>query len=160
VAVAAYCNKDKQMADFSGTPQEVGAQIAKDIPADLQEAFARIVKAGMKVMFSDETHDLMMEQLSAEGDMPKVLGEGIAGLMLLLFQKSNKTMPGQLLIPAGIYLLSEAADYAEKIMQESMPPEIMADSIQIMTDIIFEKVGVPKDKLNAAMEKAEQGGYQ
>jgi hypothetical protein len=148
------------MADFSGTPQEVGAQIAKDIPADLQEAFARIVKAGMKVMFSEETHDLMMEQFSQEGNMEKVLGEGVAGLMLLLFQKSNQTMPAQLLVPAGIYLLSEAADYAEKIMQEPMPPEIMADSIQVMTDVIFEKMGVPKDKLTAAMDKAEQGGYQ
>jgi hypothetical protein len=148
------------MADFNGTPQEVGAQIAKDIPADLQEAFTRIVKAGMKVMFSDETHDLMMEQLRQDGDMDKVLGEGIAGLMLLLFKKSNQTMPAQLLVPAGIYLLSEAADYVEKIMKEQMPPEIMADSIQVMTDIIFEKMGVPKDKLGAAMDKAEQGGYQ
>jgi hypothetical protein len=148
------------MADFNGTPQEIGAQIAKDIPPDLQEAFARIVKAGMKVMFSEQTHDLMMEQLSQDGEMQQVLGEGIAGLMLLLFKKSNQTMPPQLLVPAGIYLLAEAADYAEKIMKEKMPPEIMADSIQVMTDIIFEKMGVPKDKLNAAMTKAEQGGYQ
>jgi hypothetical protein len=148
------------MADFTGSPQEIGAQIAKDIPPDLQEAFARVVKAGMKVMFSEQTHELMMEELSKDGDLEQVLGEGIAGLMLLLFKKSNETMPAQLLVPAGIYLLSEAADFTEKIMQDKMPPAVMADAIQVMTNIIFEKMGVPKDKLSAAMTKVEQGGYQ
>jgi hypothetical protein len=148
------------MAEFNGTPQEIGEQIAKAVPPEMQEAFARVVKAGMKVMFSEETHDMMMEQLAADGDMEQVLGEGIAGLMLLLFQKSNKTMPPEVLVPAGIYLLSEAADFTEKIMQDKVPPDVMAGAIQVMTGIIFEKMGVPKDKLDAAMQKAEQGGYQ
>ncbi|HYN54416.1 MAG TPA: hypothetical protein VES38_06900 [Methylotenera sp.] len=148
------------MKEFNGTPQEIGEEISRAIPPKLQEAFARVVKAGMKVMFSEQTHQMMMEQLSADGEMDQVLGEGIAGLMLLLFQKSNQTMPPEVIVPAGIYLLSEAADFTEKIMKEKVPAEIMASSISVMTNIILEKMGVPKDKMDAAMNKAAQGGYQ
>ena len=151
--------KDNQ-GDFSARPKDLANEMADSVPKNLQEAFTRVVKAGMKVMFSEQTHDLMMQQLSQDGEMPQVLGEGMAGLMLTLYQKSNQTMPAEVIVPAGIYLLAQGADFLETIMGEEIPPEIMADSVEIMTGILMEKFGIKKENFNMAMEKAAAGGYE
>lgn len=145
--------------EFSARPKDLANEVAATIPANFQEAFARVIKAGMKVMFSEQTHDLMMEQLSQDGDMPKVIGEGIGGLMLMLYQKSNQTMPGEVIVPAGIYLLAEGADFLEKIMGEEMPPDIIGDAVEVMLDLMMEKFGINPDQFKQAVAKAAQGGY-
>lgn len=151
---------NQTMENFSARPKDLGAEMAAAIPKNLQEAFTRVVKAGMKVMFSEQTHDMMMEQLSQDGELPQVLGEGIAGLMLILYKKSNETMPPEIIIPSGIYLLSEGADFMETIMGEEMPPDIIADAVEVMTSILMEKFGIKKENFNMAMEKAAAGGYE
>jgi hypothetical protein len=145
---------------FSGKPRDVAAEMARTIPVNFQEPFSRVVKAGMKVMFSEQTHDMMIEELSQEGDLGQRAGQAIAGLMLLLYQKSNQTMPGEVIIPAGTYLLSEAADFIEKITGEEVTPDILADAMQVMIDTLCEKFGIPPENLVAAAEKASAGGYK
>jgi hypothetical protein len=140
---------------FNGKPREVADQMSQSIPTNFQEAFAKVVTAGMKVMFSEETHDLMIDQLNQEGDVGQIAGESIAGLMLLLFQKSNETMPIEVIIPSGVYLLGEAADFIEKVTQVEMTPDIIATATQVMMEQIATKFGVDPSKLLAAAEQAK-----
>ena len=128
------------------SPEKVQASLA--LPPNLQEPYQRVVLAGMKVMFSKETHSTMIEELNKPGAMGKKLGEGIAGLMLLLFQQSRKTMPPQLLIPAGTYLLAQAADFAKKSGQPVTNADV-AQGTTIMINTILPKFGVDPNKLAA-----------
>jgi hypothetical protein len=147
-------------AQFSGKPRDVADQTAKDVPVNFQEAFSKVVQAGMKVMFSEETHDLMIEQLNAEGDLGQKAGESIAGLMLMLFKKSNETMPLEVIMPAGTYLLAEAGDFIEKVTKEELTPDILADAMQTMLETIATKFGVDPAKLLAASQQAQAAGVQ
>jgi hypothetical protein len=65
------------------------------MPPEFQEAYERVVVAGMKVMFSKESHKLMLDEIQKEGPIGQKLGMGIAGLMLLLVKESNNTIPPQ-----------------------------------------------------------------
>jgi hypothetical protein len=145
---------------FNGSAREIADQTAAEIPSNFQEAFSRVVKAGMRVMFSEQTHDLMIDQLSQEGDLAENVGKAIAGLMLLLYQKSNQTMPGEVIIPAGTYLLAEGADFIEKVTGEKITPAVMANAMQVMIDVLMEKFGVDPNRVKSVAQKAAQGGYQ
>ena len=79
-----------------------------------QNALERIVLAGMKVMFSPQTHQMMLQELDAQGDIVDKLAQGTAKLMGLLYQQSRNTMPGDLLIPAGGVLMAKACEFLNK----------------------------------------------
>ena len=135
------------------TPEKVQEGI--NVPPQLQEPYQRVVLAGMKVLFSKDTHSMVQEELAKPGPMGQKLGQGIAGLMLLLFQQSNKTMPPQLLIPAGSYLLAQAADYVKKTGQPVTNMDV-AQGMEIMVDTLFSKFGVDPEKVMNAAGGAQQ----
>lgn len=145
---------------FSGRPLDIANEMANSIPTNFQEAFGRVVTAGMKVMFSEQTHQIMIDELSKEGDLSQKIGEAIAGLMLLLYEKSNQTMPLEVMIPAGVYLLGQGGDFLEKVTGEEITPDITAQAMQIMIETLSQKFGMDPQRLVQASEKAAAGEYQ
>jgi ABC-type dipeptide/oligopeptide/nickel transport system ATPase subunit len=123
------------------------------IPPQLQGAYQKIVLAGMKVMFDKNTHQMAMQELEKQGPVSDNLAEGIINLMALLWQKSNKTMPPQLIIPAGITLLMEAADFIKKSQIVPIEPQDLGDATQKFVMGIMKKFGLNPD---AVIQKAQQ----
>lgn len=123
--------------------------VSKNIkmPPELQEAYERVVIAGMKVMFSKESHRAMLQEIQRPGPLDQRLGKGIAGLMLMLFKESNNTMPPAVMIPAGVKLLMEAVDFLRKSGLEKPSNADIGGGIEIMIATILEKFGVAPDKM-------------
>lgn len=124
------------------------------VPPQLQEAYTRVVVAGMKVMFSKESHKLVLDQLKQPGSLSERLGKGIAGLMLILFKESKQTMPPQVIIPAGVELLMQAVDFLRQSHLENPTNKDIGDGTQLMIQIILQKFGVAPEKIQQLM-----GGY-
>jgi hypothetical protein len=148
----------QEQKQLSGRPKDVANEMASSIPTNFQESFSKVITAGMRVMFSEETHDMMIEQLEQEGDLAQNVGMAIAGLMLLLFKKSNNTMPAEIIVPAGIYLLAQGADFIEKVTGEEITPEIVATATQVMVETIADKFGVKKEQLMSGVEAMSSAG--
>jgi len=123
------------------------------MPPELQEAYERVVIAGMKVMFSKESHKVMLEELQREGPMDQRLGKGIAGLMLLLFKESNETMPPAVIIPAGMKLMMEAVDFMRETDLGQPTNAEIGGGMQIMISTILEKFGVAPDKMEQMLNQ-------
>ena len=123
------------------------------MPPELQEAYERVVIAGMKVMFSKESHKLMLDELQKEGPVGQKLGMGIAGLMLLLFKESNQTMPPQVIIPAGINLLSRAADFIRKSEIEKITNADIGEAMEVMISTILQKFGVGPEQMEQMLNQ-------
>ena len=111
----------------------------------------KIVLAGKKVMFSKESHHLFMDQLDAPGTMAQKLGQGVAGLMGLLWQESRQSLPPQLLIPAGMVLVAVAAEFLRKGGMD-VADEDVAGGIESLVTALLQVGGVDPDKM------AEMGG--
>ena len=124
-------------------------QVRKDmkLPPELQQAYERVVVAGMKMMFSKETNKYMLNQLDAPGSMAEKLGSGVAELMLMLFMQSNKTMPPQVIIPAGTELVVQAADFINQAGLAEVTNRDVGDGIQVMMAIILKQFGIDPAKL-------------
>jgi hypothetical protein len=144
-----------EQQEFNGRPDAIAEKVATDMPKEFQEAFARVVKAGMKVIFSKETHEDIIQLLNQnEGDISETLGNQIASLMALLYKKSNQTMPGEVIVPAGTYLLAHAAEFLEKVTGEEIGPEIIASAMQTMIDALMAGFGVDPKQFTQISEQA------
>jgi hypothetical protein len=138
--------------DKMGRPEgeDLDTQAIKDnikMPPELQEAYERVVIAGMKVMFSKESHKLMLDELQKEGPVGQKLGTGIAGLMLLLVKESNGTLPPEVIIPAGINLLTRAADFIRKSKIEKITNGDIGEAMEVFISTVLEKFGVDPAKM-------------
>lgn len=124
-------------------------QVRKDmkLPPELQNAYERVVVAGMKMMFSKETSKYMLQQLESPGSMAEKLGNGVAELMIALFMQSNKTMPPQVIIPAGTELVVQAADFIKKSGLAEVTNRDIGDGVQIMMSQVFRQFGIDPDQL-------------
>ena len=135
---------------------ELNADVIKQniqMPPELQEAYERVVIAGMKVMFSKNTHQMMLQQLQQGGTMGEKLGKGVAGLLLLLFKQSNATMPPQVIIPAGVELVGQAADFLKQSGMAEVTNEDIGEGVQIMITTVLEKFGVSRDQLQQMLNQ-------
>lgn len=126
------------------TPDNIRSRF--HIPPSMQDAYQRIVLAGMKVMFDPQTHKLMLDALDGPGDMPDKLGKGIASLMGLLWQQSNRTMPPQLMIPAGLELLAHAVDFLNKSGQQ-VSNQDFGDATQVFIQTMLEMFHLDPEKV-------------
>tara|TARA_R110000822_G_C15070957_1_gene468591 strand:+ start:45 stop:539 length:495 start_codon:yes stop_codon:yes gene_type:complete len=117
------------------------------MPPELQNAYERVVLAGMKIMFSEKTNELVMKQMQGDGPVSERLGVGIAGLLATLFKESNQTIPPAVVIPAGVYLLAQAADFLNKSKIENLDDKAIGDAMQIFVETAIKMFGGDSDKV-------------
>ena len=127
------------------------AAIEKKIPPQLMPIFKMIVLKGDVQMFSQETHEMTLDQLKKPGPMAPKLAEGIAALMYILFQKSNKTLPPQLLEPAGVVLLCHAFDFLQKAASPDANKQTLGDAVDQFQVAIHNALGVTPEQFNQAV---------
>jgi hypothetical protein len=128
--------------------EQVKAKI--QVPAELRKAYEQIILAGMKLMFDEKTHQAAMEALRGDGPIEQRLAKGVSDLMALLWQQSNQTLPPQLIIPAAVELLSEAADFlSEGGGEETLTVEQTGEAMRLMIGMILERFGVNKESVQS-----------
>ena len=136
------------------TPDNIKAKL--NIPANLKNAFDRVTTAGMKVLYDPSTQGEIKQHLAGPGDMGTKLGEGIGTIMLHMFQQSNATMPPNVMIPAGIYLVVEAADFLEKSGKYQVADADISTAIQVLIQALMKAFGI--DQNNAPQLAAQLTG--
>lgn len=139
-------------------PKQVQNEIK--MPPELQNAYERVVIAGMKLMFSKETHKLMLKEFERKGPIAERLGKGIAGLMIILFNQSNKSIPPQVIIPAGTNLLMQAVQFMRATKLENINNKDVGDALDVFIRTILKAFGVSTDKLTSLMDTYDQDGIE
>lgn len=127
------------------------------VPQQMQQALQKIEMAGKKVMYSQETHGLVMQAMQGDGPWEMKIGKGIADLMSILFQQSNKTMPPQLIVPAAITLCCDAVEFLLDANQIG-PDFNLGDALEAAVTQTLEKFGVKPEQIQPMLEKLAKGG--
>lgn len=133
------------------TPDVVKQNIK--MPPELQTAYEKVVIAGMKIMFDKASHRIMLKELQQPGKPGEKLGKGIAGLMMMMFKESNKTMPPAVIIPAGMQLLMEAAEFAKKSGLMPVTNQDIGEGVDVMLNLLIKAFGVDPQKINGLLNQ-------
>ena len=142
------------------SPDEIQKQMK--IPPELQRPYDRLVLAGMKVMFGQDSHQIMLKQLQKPGPISQKLGEGIGALVVMMFKESNGNLPPQVLIPAGVTLLLHAADFIKRSGMAEIANGDIGDAMETMVGILFKTFGIDPQKMvqlagNYSQDAVKQG---
>lgn len=131
--------------------------VRNSIPPQFRVAAQKIVIAGMKVMFSDQTHPLMLAALKSDSDPAHAVAMGVTQLITMLFKQSHGQMPIPAIIPAAILLVCEGLDFINKAQMAQVTPDVVASAVQIVTAYLLQKVGLTPEKISQMAQKNGQG---
>jgi len=94
------------------TPNEMPAQSGQN-----SEALQKVVMAGMKLMYDAKIFPMFADALEKDPS-PMNIAKQAAGLMKILMDKSQGSIPKNVMIPAAVALLFEMAGF---MVQAGMP---------------------------------------
>lgn len=93
------------------------------MPQANSDAMQKVVMAGMKLMYSQQVFPMFAEALEKDPS-PMGIAKQTAGLMKILMDKSQGSIPKNVMIPAAVALLFEMAGF---MVQAGMPKPSDAD---------------------------------
>jgi len=128
------------------------AQMTNNMTGKMGDAYDRVVTAGMKMLYSKDNAQMMQELIGNE-EIPveNKLGEGIANLMVMMDNTGNGTIPKEVLVPAGITLMFEAADYLYEIGIE-VTEDDFGKALELLIKGIFVGYGIDPAKVDQVIE--------
>lgn len=115
-----------------------------DIPPQFKKMYDLAVEAGLKLLFSPQTRDSTLEYFESEEAMPQKIGQGIAAIMGLIYEQSNGTMPGQIIVPAGVELIGHCVDVARKMGLPADDADIAEGVAQFVQNILQQSGASPE----------------
>lgn len=96
--------------------------------------FEKVVLAGMRLMYNEKTFAIFQRGLTrTDRPVPQRLAAESAGLMKMLYDKSNATMPKQIIAPAAAMLLMEMG----KFMTEAGIEQVTSEQVREATALLM-----------------------
>lgn len=120
----------------------------------LKPVVSKLVAAGMKVMYSEETRQMSIDALKGARDAESI-GAAVAKLAGILFNQSKQTAPMQALVPAAMLLLVEGLAFLEDSGAVEVTPELVADSTLAMTSALLQLLGATPEQIQGYMQKSQ-----
>lgn len=148
--------------------KQIEQGIEDSIPPEMKDAYLSIVVAGMQIMFSKETSDLLEKTLAMPGDPVTNIAQGVPKLLILVYNESRKGIPdGQdggmdvrMAVPAAITLLCQALDYWEATKGGEVTPELAAQATKETMKATLKAFGITEDQINKTIQAGQQAAAQ
>jgi hypothetical protein len=155
-------SQGQQGTQAQGLLQTIEAKIAERVPPKMRGELDRAVTAGLLIMHSPQSHQLMVKQLTKPGDPSANAGEGAAKLVVLLLNQSRGRVPMPVLVAAGQILLCEGLFFMAQAGQIQINNQTVAMATQEYASTLLQMLGVTPDKMQAMAVQAQgmrqQGG--
>lgn len=129
---------------------------AQFVPPELHDAYARVIAAGQKLMYSPEMREELRAEIARDVPVPTKMAEAVTGLMLTMDQQSKGGIPVDVIFPCGLELLSEAADVLIAAGQP-VTQEDWNEAARQMFVIMSRKFGAKDEEIMGAAEQALNG---
>jgi hypothetical protein len=131
------------------------AAIEAKVTPENREAHAKIVAAGMKFAFSNATHGTLVEGLARSKEPVHDVAVGVVGILMILAQKAQGTMPAPAMVSAGMVLVLHGLDYLEKTKGVKIGNKEIDDSTKLFTTTLLPKIGVTPEVMAKANNTAQ-----
>lgn len=127
-------------------------QMRSLLDGKLGDAYDRVLTAGMKMMYSAE-NSKMMQGIIMDEKIPVAnkLGEGIANLLVMMDNQGNGTIPKEVLVPVGVALMFEVADYLFEVGIEFTEDDL-GDALELLIRSVLVGYGIDPSKIDDVIE--------
>lgn len=136
----------KQAAAEGQDYSPAGVRAQMPIPQDKKPAYEAAVAVAKKILYAPQMDKQIGELLNGEGDIGQKLGTGVVGLMALVVDRMGQALPGDMVIPAGVEMVAEAAEYLKDSGVEVTDAD-KAEGVGVFIEGVLQKAGVNLDQL-------------
>jgi hypothetical protein len=136
--------------------QKAEAGFMAKVPQQYQQAVQKAVTAGKMVMYDKQKGLQMFMQQMSSGITPQNIGAGVAKLIGIIFNKSQKTMPMEVAIPTASLLMCEGLQFLEDAGKVKVDANFLAECAKEMGSAVLQVFGVGPQKLQSIISKAGQ----
>lgn len=143
-------NVDRLVADIeSKVPKkiEVVDEQGQDKVIALRRIYKTVVLSGMRLMFDKQSHGMLLDELEKPEPMPNKIANGIIGLIYMLWQESNQSLPPQIIVPVTVVLTLRAYEFLLNSGEPDATREVLGEALALVTTGVMAKFGVTEDQL-------------
>ena len=118
-------------------------------------AYDRIVTAGLKVIYDKKMFGQLIKGLDEAEDPMQAVGEGIQGILGILYKQSRKTMPIVPMLQAGTALLLDALDFLEQSGMAKIGKDELATATGAYINGMLPKMGLTPQKMDEVLARVK-----
>jgi hypothetical protein len=137
--------------------EKARASILEKVDPRLAPVVTKVVEAGKRVMYSQQTRGLAIQQMKSGTD-PETVGAAVTKLAAVLFNESKQTIPMNVLLPATMLLLFEALEFLEEAGTLKVDAQNLAGYTQATASGFLQMLGVTPEKLQGMVGQAMPSG--
>lgn len=126
------------------------------IPPELEKPYQVAVSAGLKLLFSPETVEMTMDYMESEEAMTTKMSQGIAAIVGSIFEKSNGTMPGELIIPVGVELIGHCVEAGRRAGLEVSDADV-AEGVSQYIQTVLQQAGATPEQMQQMLGGMDSG---
>ena len=123
------------------------------MPPNLKDIYEKAIISGMRIMFSPDSHEAFLVEVNKPGAMDDKLANGIIGLVYMLWDKSNKTLPPQIMVPITVTLLLKAFDFLQLSGNPEGTKEVLGSAMEKALEAILSKFNVTPQQIEQIVNK-------
>lgn len=127
--------------------------LAAKIPPQLRQQFAKVVAAGLQILYSPQLRGQLAQKLET-GNPVKDAADGAVRLTAELFKQSNGTLPKPLVVPAVMIFAFEYLDLAEQAGKLKVDTKVIAETARLASENVLRLAGLTDDKLRQVSRTA------
>lgn len=126
------------------------------IPKGQEDAVARLVAAGMKILYAPDMKEEVLAAVQSPDPVGKKLGENAAGVTFALMQQAQGAIPPEAIFPAAVELMSECAELliaaGEQVTQEDWKEGFLT-----LVAVMGKQLGGTDEQIMGEMRKGAPG---
>lgn len=128
------------------------AKMRQLLDGKLGDAYDRVTAAGMKMMYAPDNAEMIQGLIMDEGvPVANKLGEGVANLLVMMDNQGNGSIPKEVLVPVGVTLMFEAADYLFEVGVE-FTEEDLGNALELMINGVFVGYGIDPAQIDKVVD--------
>jgi hypothetical protein len=130
--------------------KKIRDEVEKSVPAELKDGYLRIVVAGMKLIFSEQTNKMALNALTraaAKVGPYRATALGVVTLIGIIYRESKGKMSIPAAFPASIVLLCYALEFLEKTTNLQVNEQNVAQMTKIVTLGVMKLFNITKENL-------------
>jgi len=111
---------------FTINSDQIEAGVKDQMDKTQSSNLDRVLSEGNKLLFGKDTHYQLMDSLQGSADISGDLGNGAFNMMGMLLKSSGNSIPGDVILPAGVILLARASEF----LNESKTVQVTDDDFE------------------------------
>jgi hypothetical protein len=131
--------KEQPKGKLSITAEHAKQSLFQNLGEEEKIIIGRVIYAGMKMLFTKEMNDRVVEGIQRQDGMTPEdkLGIGVGHTLIMLYNESKGTMPIGALLPAGYVLLAKMCEFVNATgVARPVTDDDFGEALQMMNAVI------------------------